>query len=92
MNIYLVVILVTLVLEYVVQSVARSLNLRSLQSELPESFKGYYDAAKYEESQAYARANGRFGMVSATVSLAVTLALFSEADSIGSMCGLEVSH
>ncbi len=74
MNIYLVVILVTLVLDYLIQATARGLNLRSLQPELPEAFKGYYDQDKYKRSQEYARANGRFGMVSATFSLVVTLA------------------
>ncbi len=73
MNIYLVVILVTLVLDYLVQSTARSLNLRSLRPELPKSFQGYYDQDKYTRSQEYARANGRFGMISSSFSLVTTL-------------------
>ena len=51
MNIYLVVILTALIGEYVLRSIARYLNLKALDKNLPEEFKGFYDAEKYRQSQ-----------------------------------------
>lgn len=73
MNIYLAIILGTLAGEYLIQSVARILNLRSMRPELPEEFHGFYDEEKYLRSQSYGRAHAQLGVVSSTFSLVVVV-------------------
>jgi len=43
-----------------------SLNAAHVQIELPDEFKGYYDAQKYAESQKYLKVNTRFGIAEET--------------------------
>lgn len=74
MNIYLTVILASLVLGWLLNVLADRLTLSHLDPELPEEFKDVFDREKYRLSQEYARANIRLGLVSSTVSLAVLLA------------------
>jgi len=73
LNIYLIIILFTLVGEFLIQSVARALNMRALESDLPGEFVGYYNQEKYLRSQEYTLANGRLGMVSASFSILVVV-------------------
>lgn len=53
MNIYLLVILVILIGEYLFDLVVEFLNIRSASPVLPEEFKGFYDTSKYKKSQDY---------------------------------------
>jgi STE24 endopeptidase len=62
MNLYLVAILTVLVLTFVLDLVVDWRNVRHVSAELPEEFRGVYDAAKYARSQEYLRANTRFGL------------------------------
>ncbi len=73
MNLFLTVILVTLVLEWALRTLSRVYTLRSLKPDLPSAFDGYCDAEKYAESQAYTRANTRFGLVTASVDTWLTI-------------------
>ncbi len=73
MNIYAVIILATLILSFVIDLVTEILNLKALKPELPEEFKGVYDADAYRKSQEYTRVHTKFGFVSSTFGLAVTL-------------------
>ena len=73
MNVYGVIILVTLLLDYMVNLVADIVNLRALRSELPAAFEGVYDAEAYRRSQAYTRVLTQFAWVSASCMLLVTL-------------------
>lgn len=73
MNIYAIIIVCTLVLSYVLDLVADILNLRALQPELPEEFQDVYDAEAYRQAQEYERVNTRFGFVTSTFSLVITL-------------------
>ena len=66
MNIYLVVILTALIGEFVLRSVARYLNLKTVDGKLPAEFKGFYDEEKYSQSQEYMKANTKFAYVSST--------------------------
>ncbi|MGE3539883.1 MAG: M48 family metallopeptidase [Candidatus Tectimicrobiota bacterium] len=76
MNIYAVIILLALLLEYTLNLVADLLNVRALRSELPEEFVGVYDAAAYRNSQEYTRVQSRFGVLTSTSMLAATLAFW----------------
>jgi STE24 endopeptidase len=73
MNIYGIIILSALLLEYLLSLFADLLNLGTLKSGLPKEFDGVYDSTTYEKSQAYTRTHTKFGIVESTFSLIVTL-------------------
>ncbi len=76
MNVYAVIILVALLLEYGLNLFADLLNLKALRPELPTEFEDVYDAERYQRSQEYTRARTRFGFVPATFDLALLLAFW----------------
>src|ERR1700748_949349 len=69
-------VLSTLVGYYLLDSLAKLLNLRSLQRQVPNEFLDIYDADRYRRSQEYTKANTWFGLIVATVDLAALLALW----------------
>lgn len=73
MNIYAIIILATLIIEFLLSTIAEILNLKQLRPELPQEFEGFYDQEKYKKSQEYTRINTRFGFITSTFSLIVTL-------------------
>ena len=73
MNSYALIIISMIVLSYALDLFADLLNLRALTPELPKEFKGVYDAEKYRQSQEYTRINTRFGFITSTFNLLVSL-------------------
>jgi STE24 endopeptidase len=73
MNLYLVIILVILIGEYLLSLVVDRLNIKHLNPELPNEFKGFYDEDKYAKSQRYARENSTFGLIQSTITIAVII-------------------
>jgi STE24 endopeptidase len=73
MNVYAIVVLASLAVRFVVGLITEVLNLKALRDELPEEFAGVYDGAAYKKSQDYTRAQTRFGFVTSSFDLAVTL-------------------
>lgn len=73
MNGWLIFVLALLVFDYVLDVVVEQLNLRRLSPEIPEEFRGVYDAEKYAKSQRYTREGVRFGLVETSVLLPVTM-------------------
>ena len=73
MNIYGIVILATLIIDYLLNLVADLYNLKALETELPEEFEGVYDEETYRRSQEYTKVNTRFGFVSSACSLILIL-------------------
>ncbi len=73
MNTYAIVIAAAMILGYVVDVITDWLNLKSLTDEVPEEFRDTYDADAYRKSQRYTRERTRFGFVSHSISLLVTL-------------------
>jgi STE24 endopeptidase len=73
MNVYGLVILLTLLLDYGLNLIADLCNLRALRPELPASFGGVYDADAYRQSQAYTRVQTRFRWAASMCTLVVTL-------------------
>ena len=63
MNFITVIVLSTLLVDFVLHGLADVLNLRMVRDELPEAFQGLYDTDRYRQSQAYLRANTRFGWI-----------------------------
>ena len=73
MNLYAWIILSALLFEFALNLLADILNLKTLNSDLPGEFTGYYDEATYRKSQQYTRATTKFGIVTATLDLGVML-------------------
>lgn len=73
MNHIAVIILIALLAEYFLNTLADVLNLKALSKELPQSFRGVYDAERYWKSQEYLRANTRLGWAASVVGLIAIL-------------------
>ena len=73
MNGWLIFVLAMLVFDYVLDLVVEQLNLRRLSPEIPEEFRGVYDAEKYAKSQRYTREGVRFGLIESSLLLPVTI-------------------
>ncbi|MEM7385876.1 MAG: M48 family metallopeptidase, partial [Verrucomicrobiota bacterium] len=84
---YFIVILLILVGFYVLDLVANLLNLKALDSKLPDEFSDTFDVQKYSDSQRYTRTTTLFGLVESTLMLVALLAFwwlkgFQHADAI----------
>ncbi len=73
MNVYSLIILITLVFSYILDLITDLLNLRSLKGDLPQEFKGVFDADGYRRSQEYTRVRTRFGFFTSSVNLAAII-------------------
>ncbi len=73
MNIYLVVILSVLIINYTLNMISEILNLKNLGPDLPSEFKGFYKPEKYRNSQEYLRITTRFEMISSTLMVLITI-------------------
>ena len=73
MNVFGAIILFALLLDLILNAVADYLNLKMLQPDLPQEFRGHYDEARYRRSQAYLKVNTRFGWVVASLNLVLLL-------------------
>lgn len=73
MNRFGYIILIALGAEVLLNTIADIFNLKMLQSEVPEEFKGTYDADQYRKSQEYLRVNTQFGWWATTFNLMVIL-------------------
>lgn len=76
MNFIAIIILVTILSEFILNGLSDVLNLRMLRDELPEEFRGMYDVDKYRKSQEYLKVNTRFGWLTSTFDLIVILVLW----------------
>ena len=76
MNVYAVVILAALLVQYGLEVAARLLNLRALRPELPAEFEDTYDPQEYRRSQTYTRTRTRFGLLTDTFNLALLIAFW----------------
>jgi STE24 endopeptidase len=63
-------VLCTLVGYYLLDSLAKLLNLRSLETQVPNEFLDVYDANRYRRSQEYTRLNTWFELLVSTIELA----------------------
>ena len=78
MNVYLVLILAILIGSHILTIIIERMNLQRLTPELPAEFYGFYDVAKYAESQSYAKLNTKFGLLQGTIQvIAITAFILS---------------
>jgi len=73
MNIYGIIILLTLLVSYFLGLISDYLNIKNLKTELPAEFRDVYSQERYELSQRYLRENTRFENISGTFMLIITL-------------------
>ncbi|MBW2606744.1 MAG: M48 family metallopeptidase [Deltaproteobacteria bacterium] len=73
MNIIAITILAVIFAEFILNFISDLLNLRMLRSDLPDAFRGWYDADHYRKSQEYLKVNTRFGWVVSAFDLIVFL-------------------
>jgi len=73
MNIFAVIILVTLATDFILNLLADYYNLQSLDEGLPEEFSDVSDEDTYLKSQAYTKERTRFGILVSAFNLALLL-------------------
>ncbi len=76
MHLYGIIVLLTLISEYLLNLLSDLLNIGRLESKLPEEMQHIYDAAAYRQSQNYARHRTKFGIMTSSLMLALTLAFW----------------
>ena len=73
MNIFAVIILATLAIDFILNLVSDYLNLKSLDEGLPGEFRDVYDEETYEKSQRYTKERTKFGILTSVFNLALLL-------------------
>lgn len=73
MNIFAVIILFTLLVDFVLNLAADFYNLKSLDKGLPDEFRDVYDEETYDKSQQYTKVRTKFGLLTSTFNLALLL-------------------
>jgi len=76
MNIFAIIILVALVLEFALDLTGNLLNLNALKLELPPLLQGIYKPENYRKSREYIHATTSFGLVSSSFTLFILLAFW----------------
>ena len=66
MNIYLIIILFAIIMNFLLHGLAEYMNIKALTTDLPEEFRGYYDQDKYASSQEYTKAQTKFDLFSSS--------------------------
>ena len=73
MNVFFVIILVAVLVEYLLGVVSNLLNLSALRPEAPEGLEDVYEPDKYAKSQEYTKVNTGFDLITSTFKLALLL-------------------
>ena len=76
MNVFAIIILAALILEFTLELVTNLLNVKALKLELPPALESIYQAEEYRKSQQYLCATTRFGLVGSAFTLFVLLAFW----------------
>ena len=70
------IIIGILIFDFLFEKYLDYLNTTRWSDTLPDEVKGIYDEEKYKKQQAYTRENHRFGMLTGSLNMALTLAMF----------------
>lgn len=73
MNIFAVIIIATLLVDFVLNLAADFYNLKSLDKGLPDEFRDVYDEETYEKSQRYTKVRTKFGFLTSIFNLILLL-------------------
>jgi STE24 endopeptidase len=74
MNIYLTIILLIIIGDYVLDVIVETLNVKHAKTDLPKEYEGYYHAEGYEKAQDYLKENTRFGIITDTITTPIIVA------------------
>ena len=69
MNAYSIIIISVLIFEFALSNIAKYLNIRELNKELPPDFSDVYDEPSYSKSQQYTKERTKFSFFSSAFSL-----------------------
>ena len=69
MNIFTLIILAAIIIDFTLGVISNRLNLKALSKKLPDEFEGVYDEETYAKSQEYTRVNTKFGFITGTFDL-----------------------
>ena len=67
------VILAILIVNFIIDKVLDALNAKHFNDPIPHELQDVYDETEYKKSQAYKKTNYRFGLLTSTFSLVLTL-------------------
>lgn len=73
MNIFFYIIIGSLLFEFCLRTLSKYLNLKYISSNIPASFKNYYDTNKYNKSQEYLKENTKFSYLTSSFDLILIL-------------------
>ena len=73
MNVYLIIILVIVIGEYLLDVIVEKLNISMASAQLPQEFAGFYDAQKYSLAQKYLKENTSFTFIKNTFFTLITV-------------------
>ncbi len=73
MNIFTIIILAAILIDFTLGIISNRLNLKALSKDLPEEFEDVYDEETYAKSQEYTRVNTKFGFITGTFDLLLLL-------------------
>lgn len=76
MNIFAIIILLAILVDFLVGLVTNMLNIKSLSQHLPNEFEGVYDAQTYAKSQKYTKARTQFGLITGAFDLLILLSFW----------------
>lgn len=72
-NVFSVIILITVFVDFVLDLISNILNMKSLKSNLPDVLAGIYNEEEYKKSQQYTNENIRFNIIKDAISLVILL-------------------
>ena len=73
MNIFAIIILAAIIIDFTLEIISNRLNLKALSKELPDEFEDVYDEETYAKSQEYTRVRTKFGFITGTFDLMLLL-------------------
>ncbi len=73
MNPIAIIILLSLILDFLIQLFADILNLKAIKTNLPSEFEGVYSKKEYKKSQNYLKTNTSFELITSAFSISITL-------------------
>lgn len=73
MNIFTIIILAAILIDYVLGITSNLLNLKALDKSLPDEFEDVYDEKTYAKSQEYTKVRTKFGFLTGTIDVLILL-------------------
>src|SRR5690606_6054479 len=67
------IIIAIIIINFIVDKILDALNAKHFKDALPEELQDVYDSSEYKKSQAYKATNYRFGLITYSVPVALTL-------------------